>query len=77
VACGEFFSLNSVINSLQNELKELGIYNSDTSIEYGQERPGDVRNSLADISQTKADLGYASIVYFDDGIRKYLEKFKN
>ena len=77
VACGEFFSLNSVINSLQNELKELGIYNSDTTIEYGQERPGDVRNSLADISQTKADLGYASIVYFDDGIRKYLEKFKN
>jgi nucleoside-diphosphate-sugar epimerase len=77
VACGEFFSLNSVINSLQNELKELGVYNSDTTIEYGQERPGDVRNSLADISQTKADLGYASIVYFDDGIRKYLEKFKN
>ena len=77
VACGEFFSLNSVINSVQNELKELGIYNSNTTIEYGQERPGDVRNSLADISQTKADLGYASIVYFDDGIRKYLEKFKN
>jgi nucleoside-diphosphate-sugar epimerase len=39
--------------------------------------PSSVRNSLADISQTKADLGYASIVYFDDGIRKYLEKFKN
>ncbi len=77
VACGEFFSLNSVINSLQSELKKIGVYNSDTTIEYGQERPGDVRNSLADISQTKDDLGYASIVYFADGIQKYLEKFKN
>jgi nucleoside-diphosphate-sugar epimerase len=76
VACGEFFSLNNVIHSLQNELKELGVYNSDTTIEHGQERPGDVRNSLADISQTKADLGYTSIVYFSDGIRKYLEKFR-
>lgn len=75
VACGEFFSLNSVINSLQNELKELGVYHSETTIEYGPVRPGDVRNSLADISQTKENLGYSSIVYFSDGIRKYLEKF--
>lgn len=73
VACGEYYSLNQVIASIRNGLTEIGIYDDKTIIENGPERPGDIRDSLADISQTMEFLDYNSIVPFDEGMKRYLQ----
>ena len=40
---------------------------------YKEERPGDVRDSQADISKAKALLGYEPIVPLEEGLRRTLE----
>lgn len=77
VACGEYFSLNNVVSSIQTELEKLGKYNSLSTIVYGPERAGDVRDSLADISKTKEILDYKSPIVFDQGIKEYLSNLVN
>jgi UDP-N-acetylglucosamine/UDP-N-acetylgalactosamine 4-epimerase len=72
VACGEYFTLNEVIQSVKQILEEQGRYHASTIIEHGPERKGDIRNSLADISQTVKDLNYKDIVNFRNGIKTYL-----
>jgi UDP-N-acetylglucosamine 4-epimerase len=72
VACGEYFTLNEVIQSVKQILEDQGRYHSSTIIEHGPERKGDIRNSLADISQTVKDLNYKDIVDFRNGIKTYL-----
>lgn len=68
VACGDYFSLNQVIVSLKSNLEKIGLYNEKCTIVNGPDRPGDVRDSLADISRTKDVLGYDTPTSFDDGI---------
>ena len=72
VACGEYFTLNEVIQSVKQILEEQGRCHASTIIEHGPERKGDIRNSLADISQTVKDLNYKDIVDFRNGIKTYL-----
>ncbi len=72
VACGHFFTLNSVIHSIQNVLIEQGRYNISTNIVYGPERNGDIRHSLADISETIKDLNYNDYWHFEQGMTEYL-----
>lgn len=76
VACGSKFSLNEVVNSIKNELISLGMFNSDCQINYGPERRGDIKHSLADISDTSKLLGYSNVEQFESGIRKYLSALK-
>jgi UDP-N-acetylglucosamine 4-epimerase len=73
VACGEFYSLNTVINVIKSELNSLGVLNSNATIIYGPNRPGDIRDSLADITETRNTLGYNFPVSFKDGMKIYLE----
>lgn len=73
VACGEYYSLNTVISVLKNELNNLGMMNSNAKIVHGPNRPGDIRDSLADITETRDVLGYTSPVSFKDGMKIYLE----
>ncbi len=40
------------------------------------ERPGDVRDSLADLSQAAELLGYAPVVDLDEGLRRTVEAFR-
>ena len=40
-------------------------------------RPGDVRDSQADINRAQRSLGYAPIVGFDDGLRETLSYYKS
>lgn len=75
VACGHYFSLNQVISSIKINLTNRGLFNNDTTILNGIERPGDIRDSMADISTTKNILGYSDLVYFEEGIVAYLETF--
>jgi UDP-N-acetylglucosamine 4-epimerase len=43
--------------------------------EHHEERKGDIRNSLADISKAKNLLGYEPKVHFEEGIEKTIAWF--
>ena len=73
VACGEFLSLNGVISAIKDGLEKNGKYNKATTIVNGPDRPGDVRDSLADISRTTNLLNYENPIRFDEGMKIYLE----
>ena len=73
VACGEYLSLNGVISSIKDGLKMTGDFNENTTIVNGPDRPGDVRDSLADISTTTAELQYNNPIRFIDGMEIYLK----
>lgn len=72
VACGEYFTLNSVIDSIKQILVKQGCFHPNTVIENGPDRMGDIRHSLADISETINDLGYRDLTEFREGIKEYL-----
>ena len=70
VACGERTTLNEIVANI-NVL--LG-----TSIEpeYQPPRKGDVRHSLADISEARALLGYEPTILFPEGLRRSIDWYK-
>ncbi|AWM36890.1 UDP-glucose 4-epimerase [Gemmata obscuriglobus] len=49
------------------------ILGTDLRPTFGPSRAGDVKYSLADIRRTRADLGYAPAVSFEDGLRRTVE----
>lgn len=67
VACGGSYSVLDLLNGIN---KILG-----TNIEpaFVESRIGDVRNSRADISRAKVDLGYEVAVSFEEGLRRTIE----
>jgi len=73
VACGQYFSLNQVVNAIKDSLISYGKYNEDCEIVHGPDRPGDIRDSLADISLTTKQLGYDDLDFFEEGIDVYLK----
>lgn len=77
VACGQFLSLNNVITSMRTILEREGKLHPGTQVVNGPERPGDIRDSLADISDTTRDLGYEQPVLFGEGIEKYIASVLN
>lgn len=62
IGCGQQISLNSVLH-IAGEL--LGV---EVDPDYREPRPGDVRDSLADISLAQQLLGYKPSVSFRDGL---------
>ena len=70
IACNRQTSLNQIYKKLQELLK--------TDIEpiYGPERKGDVKNSLADITRAKEVLGYEPLVYFEEGLERAIDWYK-
>ncbi|MFO0494756.1 MAG: NAD-dependent epimerase/dehydratase family protein [Flavobacteriia bacterium] len=72
VACGHFFTLNAVIQSIKTVLIQQGRYNDNSTVVHGPERNGDIRHSLADISETIRDLNYQDYWHFDQGMKEYL-----
>lgn len=73
VACGDFFTLNQVVEEIRNNLEAFGRLNPNTEIVHGPERPGDIKNSLADITDTARDLNYVDPVPFEAGMKHYLK----
>lgn len=71
IAVGEYFSVNQLYNNIG---KLLG---SDHQPTYRDTRPGDIRNSLADISKAQILLGYNPQFNFDKGLALTVEYFKN
>ncbi len=70
VGVGERITLNQLLAEMQ---KILG-----TNLQpiYAETRAGDVRDSLADISRTKAVLGYTPVVSFAEGLRQTVAWYK-
>lgn len=77
VACGQYLSLNDVVKEIRSILAERGRLHADTKIIHGPDRPGDIRDSLADISATRKDLGYEDPVQFQEGIYQYIDAILN
>lgn len=71
VALGEQFTLLELFNIIQRKL------NSKTPVIHREERPGDIKNSLADISKAKKLLNYRPLVKFEEGIERTIEWFKS
>ena len=71
VACGEHIS----VNQLWLELKHLA--DSSITASYGPQRPGDVRDSLADISKAERLLSYSPNVSVKEGLKKTWANFIN
>lgn len=70
IGCGSRVSLNHV---LQTAGKLLG---KSVEAEYRESRPGDVRDSLADISKARKLLGYTPTISFEEGLARTLEALR-
>jgi UDP-glucose 4-epimerase len=70
IACGRQQSLLELIESINGALG--------TSIEpvFEAARAGDVRESLADIAEARAVLGYEPAVSFDDGLQRSIDYYR-
>jgi nucleoside-diphosphate-sugar epimerase len=70
IGCGERISLNSVLH-LAGELLGIAI-----EADYREPRPGDVRDSLADISKARQLLGYDPKISFRAGLARTLDALR-
>jgi nucleoside-diphosphate-sugar epimerase len=71
VACGEATSLNQVVEILG------GIMGKKIPITYEPGRVGDVKHSLADVSEAHERLGYKGAISFSDGLRRCVDWYAN
>lgn len=71
VACGERISINELWNTLKT------ISNSQLNVNYGPERLGDVKDSLADISKAKNLLNYKVEIPVRKGLELTWANFNN
>ncbi len=70
VAAGARFTLNQTVEIL----RKLTAYKGD--IRYTQERKGDIKHSLADISKARRRLGYEPKIGFEEGLRRTVEWYR-
>src|SRR3989344_1161935 len=71
IACGYEISLNELVERINT------ILGTNIKPIYKEERTGDIKHSLADISKAKKLLTYEPIVDFDLGLKKTVEFYKN
>lgn len=70
IACGEKYTVNELFRTVA---KRIG---SDIEPKYEEQRPGDVRHSLADISEAEKLMGYKVGVSFEEGIDKTVDWYR-
>ena len=70
IACGEVITINAIIDMI-NE-----IVGKDVKAEYAPSRAGDVKHSLADITQAREVIGYEPLVSFKEGLEKAIEWYR-
>ncbi len=71
IAAGKMTSLNDLIVILSK------LTGSEINAVYKEERAGDVRKSLADITKAKTCLGYEPYIQFEEGLKCTLDWFAN
>jgi nucleoside-diphosphate-sugar epimerase len=70
VACGEQVSVNRVLEQLRS------LTGKNIQATYEEPLPGQVRDSLADLSRAEHELGYRPLVSFETGLERTLEHFR-
>lgn len=70
IACGERYSLNQLVEALND------ILGTSITPVYSDSKPGDVKHSLADIERAKVLLGYQVKVDFKKGLERTVEWFR-
>ncbi len=70
IACGERVTLNQIISLINQNL------GTSIKAEYKPPRVGDVRHSLADISQAREVIGYQPKIMFAEGLRRSIDWYK-
>ncbi|MGN6627066.1 MAG: NAD-dependent epimerase/dehydratase family protein, partial [Tepidisphaeraceae bacterium] len=66
IGCGKRVSVNAIVSE-SNRLLGKNVRST-----YARPRPGDVRDSLADITLAKSVIGYEPQVYFEEGLARSL-----
>jgi nucleoside-diphosphate-sugar epimerase len=78
-AAGQVFNTATARRVTLNEtfrlLQEMTSYQGRPN--YGPERGGDIKHSLADISKAEAGLGYKPMVQFEEGLRRTVEWYRS
>jgi UDP-glucose 4-epimerase len=77
IACGERISLNQLLTYVGEQAAAHGLLLAGAKLEreYRETRPGDVRDSLADIGAARALLGYDPKIDVREGLRRTFEAF--
>jgi UDP-glucose 4-epimerase len=70
IACNRATSLNQILAKLRELL------GTKTEAVYTDPRPGDVKDSLADISRAKEVIGYEPKIFFEEGLTKAIDWYK-
>ena len=70
IACGDRVTVNQIIERIN---KLLG---KNVKPHYVPSRPGDVKHSLADISQAEKIIGYTPLVRFYEGLEKAIDWYR-
>ena len=68
VAFGENTNLLELVYAIKEGIKSLGIDASESKVNHGSDRRGDVKHSLADVSKAKNLIGYNPLFSFKKGI---------
>jgi len=71
IACGKTVSINELVHTLN------GIFQARIQPTYKSPRKGDVKHSLADISQARKVLRYSPDIRFDLGLKKTVQWFED
>lgn len=71
IACGYQVSLNKLVSEINK------ILGKDIKPIYKEERKGDVKHSLADISKANKLLGYEPKISFEEGLKNTIDFYKN
>jgi UDP-N-acetylglucosamine 4-epimerase len=71
IACGDTTSLNAMYTYLKK------ISGSNIEVNYGPQRDGDIKDSLADISKATQLLGYTPIIHIHEGLDLTFDWFKD
>jgi nucleoside-diphosphate-sugar epimerase len=70
IACGEVITVNAIIDMINN------IVGKSIKPMYVPSRKGDVKHSLADITQAKKLIGFKPVILFEEGLKKAIEWYR-
>ncbi|GAF79155.1 unnamed protein product [marine sediment metagenome] len=70
IACGERTTVNSLVNTINEVL------NKNIDPVHDEPRPGDVKNSYAEISKARKMLKYEPLVPFNEGLKKTINWYQ-
>tara|TARA_B100001250_G_scaffold271910_1_gene234784 strand:+ start:973 stop:1956 length:984 start_codon:yes stop_codon:yes gene_type:complete len=73
VACGETLSINDLYDMIQDKILEIIGEKSRIEAKNGPDRAGDIRDSLANLTKIKKDLGYEPEIFAEEGMLKTCE----